>query len=191
MNRITVFCGSNNGTDPAFAQQAYKMGEVMALRNINLVYGGARVGLMGKVADGVLDNGGKVYGVIPRFLEEKELAHNKIDEIIVVETMHERKAKMSELCDGIIALPGGFGTFEELFEMLTWAQLGLHKKPIGILNVNGYYDKMLAFIEDSIQNRFVKEEYRNLFVVHDDPDKLLDLMGIFIPPLNDKWFVTT
>ncbi|MFV0469548.1 MAG: TIGR00730 family Rossman fold protein [Dysgonomonas sp.] len=191
MNRITVFCGSNNGLNPNFKEAAYSMGQTMALRGINLVYGGARVGLMGAVADGILDNNGKVYGVIPRFLQEKELAHNHITETFVVETMHERKAKMSELCDGIIALPGGFGTFEELFEMLTWAQLGLHKKPIGILNTDGYYDTLLKFIDETIAQHFVKEEYRNLFVVSDNPDKLIELMKAFRPPLNDKWFVTT
>lgn len=190
MNKITVYCGSNNGANPVFRQMAVSMGKVLAQNNIDLVYGGARVGLMGAVADGVLSEGGKVYGVIPRFLQEKELEHKDITENYIVETMHERKAKMSELCDGFIALPGGFGTLEELFEMLTWAQLGLHKKPIGLLNINGYYDKLIAFVEDSISGGFVKEEYRELLIVGDEPAKLIKLMNEYNPPKNDKWFVT-
>jgi uncharacterized protein (TIGR00730 family) len=143
MKRITVFCGSSSGTEEIYTTQATLLGETLAIRNIELVYGGAKVGLMGAVADGVLNQGGKVIGVLPNFLGAKEIAHPKLTELILVATMHERKTKMNDLCDGVIVLPGGFGTLDELFEMLTWAQLGLHKKPIAILNVDGYYDALI------------------------------------------------
>src|SRR4030095_3484794 len=139
MKRITVFCGSSLGNGTNFRTQATLLGQVLAKRNIELVYGGANVGLMGAVADGVLSEGGKVIGVLPNFLKSKEIAHEQLTELILVDSMHERKTKMNELCDGVIALPGGFGTLEEFFEMLTWAQLGLHKKPIAILNIDGFY----------------------------------------------------
>jgi len=140
MNAIVVFCGSSPGKEEIYKSKAEQLGQTLAEENITLIYGGASVGLMGAVANGVLKNQGKAIGVIPEFLNTKEVAHTQLSELIQVESMHERKTKMSELCDGVIALPGGFGTLEELFEMLTWAQLGLHQKPIGILNVNGFYN---------------------------------------------------
>ncbi|GAB6012899.1 LOG family protein [Viscerimonas tarda] len=189
MRRISVFCGSNSGNNLLFKEQAYKLGEELADRNIELVYGGAKVGLMGAVADGVLSNGGKAIGVLPRFFMEKDLEHNSLTELIFVDTMHERKAKMSELCDGIIALPGGFGTMEELFEMLTWAQLSLHKKPIALLNIDGYYDSLLLFMKNMIEKGFLKDEYRKMLLVSDKVSAILRQMEVYSAPVGDKWFV--
>src|SRR5690606_15661454 len=138
MNNIVVFCGSSIGTDRVYEEQAFLLGKTLAEASLGLVYGGAKVGLMGAVADGALGHGGKVVGVLPRFLQTREIAHDGLTELFIVETMHERKTKMNELCDGIIALPGGFGTMEEFFEMLTWGQLGLHQKPVGLLNTDGF-----------------------------------------------------
>ena len=154
MKRITVFCGSSVGTDSIYKTQAKIVGEALAKNNIELVYGGAKIGLMGAVADGVLSKGGKVTGVLPNFLRSKEIAHEQLTNLILVDTMHERKTRMNELCDGVIALPGGFGTLEELFEMLTWAQLGLHKKPIGILNIDGFYDTLIDLIQTMVSKGF-------------------------------------
>lgn len=189
MEKIAVYCGSNSGVGTVFKDQAYKLGVALAKHNIGLVYGGANVGLMGAVADGALSESGYVTGVLPRFLAEKELQHLFLSEIVMVETMHERKAKMCELADGFIALPGGFGTMEELFEMLTWTQLSLHHKPVSILNINGYYDSLLDFISTMIQNGFLKEEYRGLLLVSDDIEDLLIQMKTFEPLKNDKWFI--
>ena len=150
MKRISVFCGSSFGNEEKYATQAFLLGNALAQENIDLVYGGAKVGLMGAVANGILSNKGQVFGVLPNFLKSKEVAHDNLTELIIVESMHERKTKMNELCDGVIALPGGFGTLEELFEMLTWSQLGLHKKPIGILNVDGFYDLLLQFVQKMV-----------------------------------------
>lgn len=190
MKKVTVYCASSLGTESRFKEEAIKLGEALAKRNIGLVYGGAKVGLMGAVADGALSRGGKVTGVLPHFLAEKELAHDNLTELILVENMHIRKAKMAELCDGIITLPGGFGTMEELFEMLTWAQLGLHKKPIAILNTGGYYDALIEFIETMIKNGLLKEEYRNLLLIETNIEELLNRMEKYQAPANDKWFVT-
>lgn len=189
MKRIAVYCGSSSGSDKIFADKAFETGKLLAQNNIELVYGGAKVGLMGAVADGVLANDGKATGVLPHFLAEKELQHIRLTEIIFVETMHERKAKMSELSDGFIALPGGFGTMEELFEMLTWAQLSLHKKPIGILNINGYYDSLVEFILTMYENGFLKEEYLDLLIVSENVQDLLQQMKDYQPIKNEKWFV--
>ncbi len=188
MKYIAVFCGSASGSDTEFAEQATLLGKIIARKGYGLVYGGAHVGLMGAVADGVLSEGGKVIGVIPEFLKKKELEHKNITEIHVVETMHERKALMSKLSDAIIALPGGYGTLEELFEMLTWSQLALHKKPIGILNVDGYYDPLIEMSEKMIEKGFLKEEYRKILIVENKVDNLLDQMDRFEPLKNDKWF---
>lgn len=154
MKNITVFCGSSFGTEEIYKEQAELLGKTLAKQNIGLVYGGANVGLMGAVADGALSENGTVIGVLPNFLRSKEIAHQGLTELILVESMHERKTKMSELCDGVIALPGGFGTLEELFEMLTWAQLGLHKKPIAILNISGFYDSLLELLETMTEKVF-------------------------------------
>lgn len=189
MKRITVYCGSSLGSDIKFKESADKLGKALANQNIELVYGGAKVGLMGAVADGVLNNGGKAIGILPYFLKEKELQHQSLTELILVDTMHERKSKMSELGDGFIALPGGFGTMEELFEMLTWAQLALHRKPIAILNIDGYYDALLEFVESMIKGGFLKAEYRDLLLVSSDENDLIEQMKAYVAPANDKWFV--
>lgn len=190
MKNISVFCGSNSGNNPIFKELAYQLGEKLAENNIGLVYGGAKVGLMNAVANGTLDKGGHVTGVLPHFLKDKELAHDDLNEIIFVDTMHERKAKMYDLSDGIISLPGGFGTMDEMFEFLTWAQLSLHKKPTGILNINGYYDNLINFINTAIDSGFVKHEHRNLFIISDNIEDLITQMKEYTPIGNEKWFVT-
>lgn len=188
MKYISVFCGSSSGNEGIFVEQAALLGQVIARRGYGVVYGGAHVGLMGAVANGALSEGGEVIGVIPGFLKKKELQHHKLSRMYVVETMHERKALMNKLSDGIIALPGGYGTLEELFEMLTWAQLALHKKPIGLLNVDGFYEPLIAMSQKMIEKGFLKDEYKNLLLIDDDSDGLLDKMEAFVPLLNDKWF---
>ncbi|WP_222538134.1 TIGR00730 family Rossman fold protein [Pedobacter polysacchareus] len=187
MKRITVFCGSSFGTEQEFETQAYLLGRTLAARNIGLVYGGANVGLMGTVADGAIENKGTVIGVLPRFLQNKEIAHQGLTELILVETMHERKTKMNELSDGVIALPGGFGTLEELFEMLTWAQLGLHKKPIAILNINGFYDELLALVETMVKKGFLKPVNQQMLLISDHIDDLLHKMTNYEAPAVGKW----
>lgn len=183
-----MFCGSSSGNSPEFVKQATLLGEKIAQKGLGIVYGGAHVGLMGAVADGVLSRGGKVIGVIPEFLKKKELEHKNISEIHVVETMHERKALMNKLSDAVIALPGGYGTLEELYEMLTWSQLALHKKPIGMLNVDGYYDPLIEMSEKMIENGFLKDEYRKILIVEKNIEDLLDKMDKYVPLKNDKWF---
>lgn len=188
MKYISIFCGSASGFDSIYQEQAYQLGKELVARGYGLVYGGARVGLMGAVADGVLDNGGKVIGIIPKFLQSKELEYVGLTELHVVETMHERKAMMNEKSDGIIALPGGYGTMEELFEMLTWAQLSLHKKAVSILNTKGYYNDLLSLSDTMIKNGFLKEDYRHLLIVDDQIKPLLDKIDNYKAPKNDKWF---
>lgn len=187
MKRITVFCGSNFGNEKNYEIQAFLLGQMMAKKNIALVFGGAKVGLMGAVANGVLSENGEVIGVLPSFLMAKEIAHDNLTELIIVENMHERKAKMNELCDGVIALPGGFGTVEEFFEMLTWAQLGLHKKPIAILNVNGFYDLLLEFVQKMVDNGFLKDVNQKMILVSDAAEELLEKMKNYIAPEVGKW----
>ncbi|PXY46071.1 LOG family protein [Flavobacterium hydrophilum] len=187
MKRITVFCGSSFGTEEIYKEQAALLGETLAKQNIELVYGGANVGLMGAVADGVLNNGGKVIGVLPNFLRSKEIAHLGLTELILVESMHERKTRMNDLCDGVIALPGGFGTLEELFEMVTWAQLGLHKKPIAILNINGFYDSLIQLTEVMVSKGLLKEVNQQMLLVSDNIDDLLDKMNNYKAPTVGKW----
>lgn len=187
MKRITVFCGSSSGTEEIYTSQATLLGQTLAKENIELVYGGANVGLMGAVADGVLNAGGKVIGVLPNFLRSKEIAHKQLTELILVDSMHERKTKMNDLCDGVIALPGGFGTLEEFFEMITWAQLGLHKKPIAILNVDGFYDALIVFIQTAVDKGFLKSENQQMLLVSDSIDDLLDKMENYVPPAVGKW----
>ncbi|WP_426062580.1 TIGR00730 family Rossman fold protein [Flavobacterium sp. DSP2-3-1] len=187
MKRITVFCGSSFGNEKNHEVQAILLGQVMAKKNIDLVYGGAKVGLMGAVADGVLSENGKVFGVLPRFLMSKEVAHDNLTELIIVESMHERKTRMNELSDGVIALPGGFGTLEEFFEMLTWGQLGLHKKPIGILNVDGFYDLLLQFIQKMVDSGFLKEINQKMILVSDNAEDLLSKMENYTAPEVGKW----
>lgn len=190
MKRIAVYCGSSSGSSEIFKTKALTLGKALAKNKIELVYGGAKVGLMGAVADGTLNNGGLAIGVLPHFLAEKELEHKSLTEIYLVDTMHERKSKMAELSDGFIALPGGFGTMEELFEVLTWAQLSLHKKPVALLNVDGYYDALLQFIKVMNRDGFLKEEYLDLLIVSSDIDDLLLQMKSYVPLKNEKWFVS-
>lgn len=190
MKRIAVYCGSSSGSNDLFKIKAEIMGKALAKNNIELVYGGAKVGLMGAVANGALNNGGNAIGVLPRFLAEKELEHTSLTEIHLVDTMHERKFKMADLSDGFIALPGGFGTMEELFEVLTWAQLSLHKKPVALLNVNGYYDALLQFIKVMNRDGFLKDDYLDLLIVSNDVDDLLLQMKSYVPLKNEKWFVS-
>lgn len=187
MHAITVFCGSSSGSNPVFTEQAYLLGKTLAGRNLTLVYGGAKVGLMGAVADGALKHQGKVIGILTVFLKNVEIGHDHLSELILVDSMHERKAKMNEYSDGIIALPGGFGTLEELFEMLTWAQLGLHKKPVAILNTNGYYNDLLKFIETMVRNGLLKTANQQMLLVSDKIETLLDKMNNYVPPTTDKW----
>lgn len=187
MKRICVYCGSNPGALPAYREAARALGAELAARGLGLVYGGASVGLMGAVADGVLENGGHAIGVLPHFFASKEIAHAGLDELIVVNSMHERKAHMAERADGFIALPGGWGTIEEIFEMLTWAQLGHHRKPCGLLNVESYYDELSLFLEKAIRNRFVKEAFRPMMMIDDSPVRLLDRFGDYRAPSVKKW----
>lgn len=187
MKRITVFCASSFGTEKIYEEQAVLVGKTLAEQNIELVYGGANVGLMGAVADGALNAGGKVIGVLPNFLRSKEIAHLGLTELILVESMHERKTKMNDLCDGVIALPGGFGTLEELFEMLTWAQLGLHKKPIAVLNVNGYYDSLIELLQTMTEKGLLKEVNQKMLLVSDSIENLLDQMRNYTAPTVGKW----
>lgn len=187
MKRITVFCGSSSGTNEAFEKSAYALGELLATNGIGLVYGGAKVGLMGAVANGALSRGGEVIGVLPKFLKTVELQHNGLTELIPVARMHERKLKMEELCDGVIALPGGYGTLEEFFEMLTWAQLGLHSKPVALLNVNGFYDNLLVLIREMVDQGFLKEANKEMLLVHDDAAQLLAHMKNYVAPSVGKW----
>lgn len=187
MDSIAVFCGSGDGYNEVYREAAYSLGAMLATRGIRIVYGGARIGLMGALADGVLDNGGKIIGVIPSFLQTKEIAHDGITELITVKTMHERKLKMHDLCDGIITLPGGWGTMEELFEMLTWGQLGLHSKPIGLLNVNGYYDALNALCETMVQEGFLDECVSNSLLTNSSMEELLEQMETFVPIEAPKW----
>ena len=173
MNRIAVYCGSSSGTNPIYEQAAKALGKLMAERQIGLVYGGAQIGIMGAIANEVLTNGGEVIGVIPGFLDQIEITHRHLTELHVTEDMPERKNKMFECADGFIALPGGIGTLEELFEIFTWRQLRLHTKPIGILNTNGYYDLMLAQLKHSAEEGFLKKSHLELIMVESEPAKLI------------------
>jgi hypothetical protein len=173
---IVVFCGSNAGNQSVYCEAASQVGKVLAQQNISVVYGGAKIGVMGALANAALENGGEVIGVIPFFIKTKEVAHENLTKLIEVTTMHERKLKMHELSDGILALPGGWGTMEELFEMMTWAQLGLHPKPIGILNVAGFYDPLLLMIERMLQEGFIKPVHKEMILVSEEIDVLLEMM---------------
>lgn len=187
MRSITVFCGANLGNQAIFSSAANALGEVLAKKGIAVIYGGAKIGIMGKVADGALSNGGKVTGIIPHFLSGKEILHEELTELIQVDTMHERKLLMSEKCDGFITLPGGFGTFEELFEVITWAQLGLHQKPIGVLNVGGFYDDLDAMIQKMVDVELLKRLHQNMLLKSDDIHDLLQQMEQYEAPEIPKW----
>ncbi len=180
--RVCVFCGANAGVNPVFAAAAGELGALLARRGHRLVYGGGGVGLMGVLADAALDAGGEVIGVIPQALSALELAHPRVPDMRVVSGMHARKALMAELADGFVALPGGFGTLEELFEVVTWAQLGIHRKPIGLLNVAGYYDPLVAFLAEAAAQGFIQPEFRAMLVVEQRPEALLDGLAVHPPP---------
>jgi uncharacterized protein (TIGR00730 family) len=187
MKSVAIFCGSSSGSDDIYYSEAAMLGKILAQQKIQIVYGGAKVGLMGAVADGALKEGGLVIGVLPNFLKSKEIAHTGLTDLILVESMHERKLKMHELSDGIIALPGGFGTLEELFEMLTWSQLGLHKKPIGLLNVNGFYDALMQMLLTMVSQGFLKEINYNMLLVNPTIHDLIKRMKQYVAPIVGKW----
>ncbi len=187
MKRICVYCGSSPGRNPAYAAAARRLGETLVERGIGLVYGGASVGIMGTLADTVLASGGEAIGIIPRALFIKEVAHPGLTEQHVVESMHERKAMMAEVSDGFVALPGGWGTIEEIFEILTWAQLGFHDKPCGLLNVAGYYDGLFTFLDHAIDEEFVRPVYREILTLEEDPVNLLDRFASYKAPNVRKW----
>jgi uncharacterized protein (TIGR00730 family) len=187
MTRICVFCGSSTGLRPVYAEAAREMGALLVQRGIGLVYGGGCVGLMGTIADAVMRAGGEVIGVIPEALVERELAHGDVTKMIVVRSMHERKAKMAELSDAFIAMPGGYGTFEEFCEIITWAQLGMHRKPCGILNVDGYYDSLLALFDRAVAEGFLHPGNRRIVLHETDPQRLLESVVNYTPPQTEKW----
>ena len=187
MKSLCVFCGSRSGTEAAYDEAARALGRALAAEGITLVYGGGRVGLMGVVADAALGAGGEVVGVIPRALLEREIAHSGLTVLRVVGSMHERKALMSELSEGFIALPGGTGTLEEFFEVLTWAQLGEHRKPCGLLNAGRYYDPLLAVFDHMVQQGFLSEEHRAMVLVETEPEALLEALAGYVPPRVVKW----
>jgi uncharacterized protein (TIGR00730 family) len=186
MLRICVFCGSSAGRRPAYAGAARTLGALLARRGLGLVYGGSSIGLMGEVADAALREGGEVFGVIPRALEAKEIGHHRLTRLEVVGSMHERKARMAELADGFVALPGGMGTLEELSEILTWGQLGLHRKPCGLLDVDGYWQPLVSFFDHAVEEGFLRRAHREYVLVAQEPAALLDALGRHQPPAQDR-----
>jgi uncharacterized protein (TIGR00730 family) len=187
VKRIAVYCGSNKGTRPAYGEAAENLGRHLAKHGIGLVYGGGCVGLMGVLADTVLQNGGHVIGVIPQSLVIKEVVHEKLPDLRVVKNMHERKTLIAELADGFIALPGGYGTYEEFCEVLAWSQLGYHKKPFGLLNAAGFYRRFLEFLDYATNEGFIRPQHRDLVMVEEDVEKLLRRLETFQPPHEVKW----
>ncbi|CAM3426713.1 TIGR00730 family Rossman fold protein [Aequorivita lipolytica] len=187
LEKICVFCGSSDGNDLAITDAAKKLGEIFAERNITLVYGAAKIGVMGTIAKSVLDNNGNVVGIIPNFLKKKEVVHLGLTELITTQNMHERKMKMQEESDGFIALPGGMGTLEELFEIITWLQLGLHQKPIGLLNINGFYNDLIKMLENMVRKGFLSMDNYSLLLVDSEPKLLLTKMEEFKTPQLPKW----
>jgi hypothetical protein len=185
--RLCVFCGSSPGNGDQFLAAARGLGRALAERGIGLVYGGASVGCMGALADAVLQSGGEVVGVVPRVLVEREIAHPGLQDLRIVQTLHERKALMADLADGFIALPGGAGTLDELFEAWTWGQLGLHRKPVGLVNVAGYYDGLAAFLDNALAAGFLNAEHRGMLVIESEPDALLTRFAGYQPPTRSKW----
>lgn len=187
LESVCLFCGASPGADPAFRDAAAALGREFSAQGIRLVYGGGSVGLMGVAADACLEAGGEVTGVIPRLLMEKEVGHPGVTDMRVVETMHERKALMTQLSDGFIAIPGGYGTLDELFEALTWQQLSYHRLPVAVLNVSGYYDHLLKFLDHARDQRLLRDMHRDSLLVDTALKPLLDRMRRFTPPDNDKW----
>jgi len=191
MKSICVYCGSSPGRTETYSKTARDLGRVLVERDIKLVYGGASVGIMGVLADAVLEHGGQAVGVIPEALVKKEVAHHHLSELHVTGSMHERKMLMAELSDGFIALPGGIGTLEEISEIWTWAQLGFHKKPFGMLNIEGYFDTLIDFLDHTVLEQFVKQPHRSMLIVETDPDVLLDRFSCYIAPEVKKWIEQT
>jgi len=187
MKRIAIFCSSNLGNSAIYKEQATLLGKTLAKHNIEVVYGGTKIGLMGAVADGALNEGGRVVGVLPHLLKSREIEHERLTELIFVDSMHERKVKINDLCDGVISLPGGFGTMDELFEILTLAQLGLHQKPIALLNTNDFYTPLLAFVQAMVDRGFVQKSHQDMIIVSDNIDELIDKMNNYIAPVEEKW----
>jgi uncharacterized protein (TIGR00730 family) len=187
MKRLCVFCGSSVGVNPAYAEVATALGTLLAQRGIGLVYGGGNVGLMGVIADAALAAGGEVIGVIPQALADREVAHHGVTELRIVDSMHTRKAMMADLSDAFLAMPGGVGTFEEFFEAITWTQLGLHRKPCGLLNVAGFYTPLALFIDQAVSEGFIKPVHRAAIIVDDDPARLLDTLSTIEVPDVPKW----
>jgi uncharacterized protein (TIGR00730 family) len=188
VRRICVFCGANPGARPAYAEAATELARLLTASGIGVVYGGGGVGLMGELADAVLDAGGDITGVIPQALVDKEIGHRGVADLRVVGSMHERKATMADLSDAFVALPGGLGTLEELFEVYTWSQLGLHRKPCGLLNVESYYDGIGAFLDHAVRERFLREEHRSMLIVESDAGVLLERLRRFEPgAVQPKW----
>jgi uncharacterized protein (TIGR00730 family) len=187
MKRICVYCGSNTGARPEYAAVARSLGILLARKNLELVYGGANVGIMKEIADSVLENGGHVIGVIPRFLENRVL-HPGLSRLHVVETMHDRKRLMFDLSDAFIMLPGGLGSLEEFFEVLCWAQLGEHEKPCGLINISGYFDKMLEFLDHAVSEKFMKKEHREIILVDESPELLFEKLKNYKPKKVQKWY---
>lgn len=187
MKRIGVFCGSSSGSRPEYRAETWALGEALVQRGLTLVYGGGNVGLMGVLADAVMEMGGEVIGVIPDALMRKEVGHTGITDLRVVHSMHERKALMSDLADAFIALPGGLGTFEEFFEIVTWAQLGIHQKPCGLLNIQGYYDRLLDLIHHAVDEEFLKPQHAKLVCASDSVEDLFAQLETFKSPIVEKW----
>ncbi len=187
LSSVGVYCASSLGADPAFAEAAESLGRVLARRDIRLIYGGGRVGLMGVLADAVLAEGGVVHGVITRALKDKEVAHLGLTTLQVVTTMHERKAVMADQSDAFVMLPGGFGTLDEFFDVLAWSQLGLHLKPCGILNVNGFFDPLLELFESAARQRLLRPEHRDMVVIESDPESMIGRLSRWTPVTVDKW----
>jgi uncharacterized protein (TIGR00730 family) len=187
VRRVCVYAGSNPGNDPAYADAARRFGSHLAERGITLVYGGGKVGLMGVIADAALAAGGEVIGVMPQALIDREIGHPALTELKVVDSMHERKALMAELSDAFVAVPGGIGTLEELIEIYTWSQLGIHHKACGVLNVNGYYDGLAAFLDHAVTEGFLRPQHRAVLCVAEDPADLLDHLAAYTPPTVRKW----
>lgn len=187
MKRICVFCGSNRGNRAVFAEAVAALGRALARRGVGVVYGGGGVGLMGVLADAALECGGDVIGVLPQALGTREIAHPRVEDIRIVSSMHERKMVMAQLSDGFVAAPGGYGTLEELFEQLTWNQLGLHRKPCGLLNVAGYFDPLLAFLDSSTAHAFIRPEHRETLAVAATPEGLLEALSAYRPAAVEKW----
>ena len=186
MIKVCVYCGSSSGKDPLYSETAIEMGKTLVKHGLDLVYGGGNIGIMGIVADSVLQSGGQAIGVIPQALADKEIAHESLTELHIATDMHERKCRMAELSDAFVGLPGGLGTLEEIFEIWTWAQLGFHKKPIALLNTKGYYSRLLDFLDDSVEDGFVKAAHRHMMIVDSDPEELVMQLKAYVPVVSDK-----